>query len=56
MGNRAGMRRINLIEQEDDQPEDSNEYEEDKTVSHVGGGGNQPFMVKGKKNNESFQQ
>ena len=30
MGNRAGMRRIDLIEQEDDQSADSNEYEENK--------------------------
>ena len=48
------MLRNDLIEQEDDQSEDSNEYEEDKVVLHVGGGGNQPFMMKGKLNNESF--
>ena len=54
MGNRAGMRRINLIEHEDDQSEDSNKYEEDKMVLHVGGGGSQPFMIKGKINNESL--
>ena len=55
MGNRAGMRRINLIEQEEDQLEVSNEYKEDKLVLHVGGGGNEPFMMKGKINNESFK-
>ena len=54
MGNIAGIGRKILIEQANDQSEDSNEYEEDKTVLHVGGGGNQPFMMKGKINNESF--
>ena len=54
MGIRASMWRINLIEQGDDQSEDSNVFEEDKMVLHVGGGGNQPFIMKGKINNESF--
>ena len=53
-GNRAGMRRINLIEQDDNQSGDSHDQDEDKMVLHVGGGGNQPFMMKDKKNNEPF--
>ena len=41
MVNTAGMRRINLIEQDDDQSEDSNDLEEDdKMVLHLGGGDN----------------
>ena len=54
MGIRAGMRLINLIEQDDDQSEDSNNEEEEQMVLHVGGGGNQPFMMKGRINNEPF--
>ena len=52
MRNRADMRQINLNEQDDDQSEDSNDQGEDKIVLHVGGGGNQPFIMKGKMNNE----
>ena len=52
---RGGMRRINLIEQEDSQSENSNEIDEDNMVLHVGGGeGNQPFLLKGKINKEPF--
>ena len=52
---RGGMRRINLIEQEDSQSENSNEIDEDNMVLHVGGGeGNQPFVLKGKINKELF--
>ena len=52
MRNRADMRQINLNEQHDDQSEDSNDQGEDKIVLHVGRGGNQPFIMKGKMNNE----
>ena len=54
MANRAGMRRINLIEQDDNQSADSHDQDEDKMVLHVGEGGNQPFMMKDNKNNEPF--
>ena len=54
MENRAGMRRINLIEQNDNQSENGNDQDEDKKVVNVGGAGNQPFMMKGKMNNVPF--
>ena len=50
---RSGMRRINLIEQEADQSEESTETEENM-VLHIGGDGNQPFIMKGKINNQAF--
>ena len=51
---KAGMRRINLIEREHNQSEESSEREGDNMALHVGGGGNQPFTRKGKINNQLF--
>ena len=49
------MRRVNLNKRDDDQGGVSNEMEEDLTVLHVdGSGGNQPFVMKGKINDEPF--
>ena len=45
------MRRINLIERDDNQSEKSNEQDEDNMVLHVNGSDNQPFVMKGKINN-----
>ena len=53
-GGRAGMRKINLIEREDNQSEESNERDEDNMVLHIGGNDNQPFVMKGKINNQPF--
>ena len=53
-GVRAGMRRINLIEREDHQSEESNEQDEDNMVLHNGGIDNPPFIMKGKINNQPF--
>ena len=50
----SGMRRINLIERDDDQSEESTEAEEDNMVLHIGGNGQQPFIMKGKINNQTF--
>ena len=44
------MRRVNLIEQEANQSEESTETE-DNMVLHIGGDGSQPFIMKGKINN-----
>ena len=46
------MRRINLIEREDNQSEENNEQDGDNMVLHVGGSGSQPFGMKGKINNQ----
>ena len=51
---RGGIRRINLIEQDDSQSESSNEMNDDNMVLHVSGAGNQPFVLKGKINKEPF--
>ena len=51
---RAGMRRINLIEREDNQSEESNEQDEDNMVLYIDGSDNQPFVMKGKINNQPF--
>ena len=51
--NRAGMRRINLIERDDDQSEESAGAEDDM-VLHIGGNGQQPFIMKGKLNDQAF--
>ena len=51
---RAGMRRINLIERDGSQSEDSGEQDEDNVVLHVSGSGVQPFVMKGKINNQPF--
>ena len=51
---RAGMRRINLIRGDDDQSEESTGSEEDNMVLHIGGNGQQPFILKGKINNQIF--
>ena len=51
---RGGMRRINLIEQDDSQSESSNEMNDDIMVLHVSGAGNQPFVLKGRINKEPF--
>ena len=51
---RGGMRRINLIEQDDSQSESSNEMNVDNMVLHVSDAGNQPFVLKGKINKEPF--
>ena len=48
------MRRINLIEREDNQSQESNEQDEDNMVLHIGGSDNQPFVMKGKINNQPF--
>ena len=45
---RAGMRRINLIERDDDQSEESTGADEDNMVLHIGGNGQQPFIMRGK--------
>ena len=50
---RTGMRRINLIEREDNQSEESSE-QEDNMVLHIGGKEDQPFVLKGKINNQNF--
>ena len=50
---KSGMRRINRIEQEANQSEESTETE-DNMVLHIGGDGSQPFIVKGKINNQAF--
>ena len=51
---RAGMRRINLIEREDNQSEESNEQDEENMVLHIGGSDNPRFVMKGKINNQPF--
>ena len=51
---RAGMRRINLIERDDDQSEESTGAEEDNMVLHICGNGQQPFIMKAKINNQRF--
>ena len=43
---RSGMRRINLIEEDDSQSESSNEMNDDNMVLHVSGAGNQQFVLK----------
>ena len=48
------MRRINLIERDSNQSEVSTELEEDNTIFHIVGIGNQPFIMKGKMNNQAF--
>ena len=48
------MRRINLIERGDNKSEESNEQGEDIMVPHIGGSENQPFVMKGKINNQPF--
>ena len=48
------MRRINLIEREDNKSEESNEQDEDNMVLHIGGSDNQLFVMKGKINNQPF--
>ena len=50
----ARMRRVNLIGREDNQSETGSEIEEDNMVLHVNGSGNQPFVMKGKMNKETF--
>ena len=54
MVSKTGMRRIDLIEQNSNLSEVINDQDEDNKVLHVSGGGNQPFMIKGKINNEPF--
>ena len=51
---RAGMRRINLIERDGSQSEDSGEQDEDNVVLHISGSGVQPFVMNGKINNQPF--
>ena len=48
------MRRVNLIEREDNQLEESNEQDEDNMVLHIGGSDNQPFVMKGEIKNQPF--
>ena len=48
------MRRINLIERDGYQSEESIEQDEDNMVLHVGGSGSQPFVMKSKMKNEPF--
>ena len=55
MPGRGGLRRINLIEQDDSQSESSNEMNEENMVLHVSGAGNQPFVLKGKINKKPFK-
>ena len=52
---RGGLRRINLIEQDESQSKSSNEMNEKNMVLHVSGAGNQPFVLKGKINKEPFK-
>ena len=47
------MRRINLIDQANNQSEDSNEDENDKMILQVGGDGTS-FLLEGKTNNVAF--
>ena len=54
LGRRAGMRRINLIEREDNQSEESNEQDEDNMVLHICGSDTLPFVMKSKTNNQPF--
>ena len=51
---RARMRRINLIERDDDQSDESTGAEEDNMVLHIGGNGQQPSIMKGKITNQAF--
>ena len=51
---RAGMRRINLVERDGNQSEESTEQEEDNMVLHIGADGTQPFIMKGKINKQTF--
>ena len=51
----GGLRRINLIEQDDSQSGSSNEMNEENMVLHVSGARNQPFVLKGKINKEPFK-
>ena len=53
-GGKAGMRRINLIEREDNQSQESNEQEEDNMVLHIGECGSQAFVMEGKRNIQPF--
>ena len=50
----AGIRRINLIERDDDQSDESTGAEDNNMVLHIGGNGQQPFIMKGKVNNQAF--
>ena len=52
---RVGMRRINLIERDDNQSDESTGAEEDNMVSHIGGNGQQPFIMKGKNKQSSIR-
>ena len=52
---RGGIRRINLIEQDDSHSESSNEMNDDNMVLHVSGAGNQLFVLKGKINEAPFK-
>ena len=51
---RTGMRKINQNERDDDQSEESTGAEEDNMVLHIIGNGRQPFIMKGKINNQAF--
>ena len=51
---RAGMRRINLIERDDGQSDESTGAEEDNMVLNIGGNGQQLFIRKEKINNQAF--
>ena len=51
---RAGMRRINLIERDDNQSDESTGAKEDNMVLHIGGNGQQPLIMKGKINIQAF--
>ena len=53
-GRRAGKLRINLIERKDNQSAMSTEQDEDNMVLHVVGKSSQPFVIKGKLNNQLF--
>ena len=48
------MRTINVIERDDDQSDESVGAEEDNMVLHIGGNGQQPFIMKGKIHNQAF--
>ena len=51
---KGGIRRMNMIEQDDSQTESSNETTDDNIVLHNSGAGNQPFVLKGRINKDPF--
>ena len=53
--NTGNMRRVNLIERDNNQSEECSEWDDDNVVLHVNGVGVKPFVMRGKINRQKFE-